>query len=129
MSGNWKNVKKIVFLIMAVLFFSGDLRAEPNIPQKAPDGIRNINALLVKVRKNYPNAEVLKVELHRGDARDTPTWIYEVKLFPPDGHIMKLAYDAQTLAFLGAYGRYEAGHPRRRRLRRRRGWRHGDWDD
>jgi hypothetical protein len=85
-----------------------------------------VEGLLAKIKAEHPEAEILKIELLRGGEAGLPEWIYEVKLFPPDGRILKLTYDAKTLALVealgGEYGCGRRNGPRRRRLRLRRGW-------
>jgi hypothetical protein len=99
------------------------LEAEPGkTDAQAPANLLNVDALLGKVRSDHPMALVLKVELHRGKEAGDPDWICEVKLFQPDGRIMKLFYNARTLTLIETYGQHEDG-PRRFRLRHR--WRGG----
>jgi hypothetical protein len=88
-----------------------------------PPALVSVDRLLAKVKAEHPRARVLKAELlpaEEGSGRD---WLYEVKIFPPDGRILKLVYDARTLALLEQIG--GGGGPHQRRLRLRRGWRGG----
>lgn len=79
---------------------------EPNTPLHTESGetqgelakAPNLDALLLKIRANYPNARILKVELTREGAAGEGGLAYRVKLFPPDGRIRKLMFDARTLA-------------------------------
>ncbi len=87
-----------------------------------PPTLVSVDRLLAKVKADHPRARILRAELRpagRGSGRD---WLYEVKIFPPDGRILKLVYDARTLQLLERIG---GGREwRRKRPRLRRGW-HG----
>jgi uncharacterized membrane protein YkoI len=69
---------------------NGEIQGEP---AKAP----NFDALLLKIRADYPNARILKVELTREDAAGEGGLAYRVKLFPPNGRIQRLMFNARTL--------------------------------
>lgn len=91
--------------------------------------LASAEAVLARIKEAHPDAQILKIELLRNEEEEGPAWIYEAKLFPPDGRILKLAYDAQTLALLETTGgehngegqHHQHGH-RPCRLRLRRGW-------
>lgn len=125
------DIRRLTLILVALFTFAtltlpiGVSYADPNTGAQAPTDLRNMDALLSKIRADYPAAQILKAELHRGEEEGDPTWIYKVKLFPPDGRIMKLIYDARTLVLIGAYGRHEGGP---RRMRFRHGW-HGGRND
>lgn len=105
----------------------------PPAAETPPAALASSDGLMAKVKAEHPDAQILKIELLRGEQADLPEWIYEVKLFPPDGRILRLTYDARTLALVEAVG---GGHACRhggrhgegsygdgpRRLRMRRGW-------
>lgn len=82
----------------------------------------SVDQLLARIRAEHPNARVLKVELLPSTVASGAGALYEVKLFPADGRIIKLVYDARTLALVEVIGGSDYGEPERRRLRLRRGW-------
>lgn len=81
-----------------------------------------MDRVLAKVKAEHPHARILKAELLPAEEDSGRDWFYEVKLFPPDGRILKLVYNARTLALVERIGGGDGPH--RRRLRLRRGW-HG----
>jgi hypothetical protein len=109
---------------LALLLFSALAPALAS-PENAPAGVASADSVIAKVKAEHPGAKILKIELTRGEDADLPEWIYEVKLFPPDGRILRLTYDARSLALVETAG---PGSECRRgggpaRLRLRRGWR------
>ena len=99
--------------------------------QGEPAGLGDINKLLAKIKAEYPEAHILKVELLSGEPDSGQDWVYEVKLFPPDGRILRLVYDARSLTLLEnapGCGRGRGLGPCHRHLRFRRGW-HGGMGD
>jgi hypothetical protein len=63
---------------------------EPNPP--------GLDALLLRIKAEYPDARILKVELMQEDAAGESAPVYRVKLFSPDGRIRRLTFDVHTLA-------------------------------
>jgi len=55
--------------------------------------------LLARIKARYPKASILKIDR---TSQDLEGWIltYKVKLFPPDGRIVWLKFDARTLEAL-----------------------------
>ena len=51
-----------------------------------------LKAVLARVEREAPGAQVLEVELERHDV----AWLYEIKLLQPGGVITKLRIDART---------------------------------
>ena len=92
----------------------------------------NVDALLGKIRKAYPKANLLKVERVSEEGNAHLLRFYQVKLLLPNGRILKLIYDVRTLALVEtigcpkACGRRQGNHHRRHRYRHRR---RGGWDD
>lgn len=56
------------------------------------------------------DGRVLKVELDRETDDGRPEWIYEAKVLTPEGHVLKLEYDAKTLELLEVKGRHGRHH-------------------
>ncbi len=88
-----------------------------------PPALVSVDRVLARVKADHPRARVLRAELRPATEDSGHDWLYEVKIFPPDGRILKLVYDARTLALLERIG--GGSGPRRRRLRLRRGWQGG----
>lgn len=61
--------------------------------------IAPLENVLKAVRREL-DAQVIEIELDDDDGR----WIYKVKLLAPDGRVVKLEYDARTLALLKRKG-------------------------
>ena len=64
-----------------------------------------LDRLLTRIRHDV-GGRVLKVELERETDHETPGWIYEAKVLTPEGHVLKLEYDAKTLALIEVKGRH-----------------------
>ncbi len=88
-----------------------------------PPALVSVDRLLARVKAEHPHAHILRAELLPAAEDSGHDWLYEVKIFPPDGRILKLVYDARTLALLERIGGKRGRH--RRRLRLRRGWQGG----
>ncbi|MEO8325679.1 MAG: PepSY domain-containing protein [Nitrospirota bacterium] len=58
-----------------------------------------VEQLLQKVKKEFEGI-ILELELEEEDLR----WIYEVKLLTPQGNVLKIDYDAKTMAVLTVKG-------------------------
>ena len=68
-----------------------------------PADVQPLDRLLARLRAEFPG-RVLKVELEYEDD-DGAGWIYEIKLLTPQGHVLKLDYDARTLELRELKGR------------------------
>lgn len=88
-----------------------------------PPALQPVDRLLAAVKAEHPQARILKAELLAAEDGTGRDWLYVVKIFPPDGRILKLVYDARTLQLLERIGGGDGPH--RRRLRLRRGWQRG----
>ena len=64
--------------------------------------IRPLSDLLAEVERRYVG-RVIETELEREDGR----WVYEFKLLPPSGRLVKLYLDAATGALLRSRGPIE----------------------
>lgn len=73
---------------------------------KAGD-IMPLDRLLTRIRQDV-GGRVLKVELEHEPDDEKPIWIYEAKVLTPEGHVLKLEYDAKTLALREVRGRHES---------------------
>ena len=67
-----------------------------------------LDRLLARIRRDV-GGRVLKVELER-ETDDGPGWLYEAKVLTPEGHVLKLEYDAKTLELLEIKGRHGRRH-------------------
>lgn len=88
------------------------------------DGKVNIPAadlerLLSTVKAQHPEASVLKVEREPAEGRRGD--LYEVKLLRPDGQVLKLYFDATSLAPVLTHDEDDDGAEQHRRRERRRG--------
>lgn len=79
-----------------------------------------LEKLMVKVKAEHAEARILKVER---EAEGGGPELYEVKLLRPDGQVLKLYFDVESLAPV-ARGGLDDGAAERRRLRERG---HGRW--
>lgn len=110
------NVCRTALVIALVTLSAGLAAAEPSREIPGPE----LERLMVKVKAEHPDARILKVEREaEGGGPD----VYEVKLLRPDGQVLKLYFDAATLAPV-AQSSLDEGAPERRRLRERR---RGHW--
>jgi uncharacterized membrane protein YkoI len=64
--------------------------------------VRPLSDLLAEVERRYVG-RVIETELEREDGR----WVYEFKLLPPSGRMVKLYLDAATGALLRSQGPIE----------------------
>lgn len=68
-----------------------------------------LEKLLAVIRQRFAG-RILKVEVERETIDGRPHWVYEAKLLTPDGIVLKLSYDARSLALLKQKGRYRKRH-------------------
>lgn len=122
----WRTFRALLLSALASFWLIPALPTASAAAEPLPAGVATAEAVLAKVKAGRPEAVVLKMELLRPQDADLPEWIYEVKLFPPDGRILRLTYDAKTLALLEtAGGGHHCRHGgRHRHMRMRQGWRH-----
>lgn len=101
-----------VLLLAAVLALGAGMAA-PKADDEGDDGFgRAIEAgeavplekLLAVIRQRFAG-RILKVEVERETIAGQRRWIYEAKLLTPDGIVLKLIYDARSLALLKQKGR------------------------
>ncbi|NVN84923.1 MAG: PepSY domain-containing protein [Rhodopseudomonas sp.] len=66
--------------------------------------------LLARIKASYPKASILKIDR---TSQDLEGWIltYKVKIFPPDGRIVWLKFDARTLEPLEGSSADSRGNP------------------
>lgn len=92
-----------VALMAACLLAATPARASgPDVP---PAGVQPLAALLARVRADFGEAKIVKVEIEETQSQGVKIPAYEVKLFTPRGAIMKVLYDARTLERLSVQGR------------------------
>lgn len=120
----WRTLRALIFSALASFLLTPALAPADAMANPLPAGVATADGVLAKVKAEHPDGVVLKIELLRPENAELPEWIYEVKLFPPDGRILRLTYDAKTLAHIETVG---GGHHCRhggehKRLRMRQGW-------
>lgn len=81
----------------------------------------DVEKLLAKVKDEHPGASILKIEREKHNGGST-TDVYEVKLLRADGQVLKLYYDAATLAPMQGIDDDDKSELHRRRERRRGHW-------
>lgn len=110
---------RVVVAAAAIGVASASARADREIPIASAE----FEQLLAKVRAEHPDASILKVERERSES-NAKAEVYEVKLLRPDGQVLKLYYDAATLAPVIRSGDDddERGKRHRHRERRRDHW-------
>ena len=79
----------------------------------------DLERLLSAVKAQHPQASILKVE--REAAEGNRGEVYEVKLLRPDGQVLKLYFDAATMAPVSHADEGEESPEHRRRRERHRG--------
>jgi uncharacterized membrane protein YkoI len=70
--------------------------------------IVSLQQLLAHVHQNF-HARILKVELEQERYRGQLRWVYEAKIMTPEGNVLELEYDANSLELLeleGEHGRH-----------------------
>ncbi len=65
--------------------------------------VRPLTEILEKLDKLY-HGDVLDVELEDEEYEGTRTLVYEIKLLTPEGNLIKLYFDAKSLALINAAG-------------------------
>jgi hypothetical protein len=98
-------------LVIGPLPASGDEDEASRRQAIEAGAIAPLEQLLARLGERFPG-RILKVELEREDDRPGPGWVYEVKLLTPSGNVLKLEYDARTLALIEVKGRHD-DHRRR----------------
>jgi hypothetical protein len=68
--------------------------------QHLKDKVVPVERLFKQVQTEFEGI-ILELELEEEESR----WIYEVKLLTPQGNVLKIEYDAKTLALLTVKGR------------------------
>lgn len=63
-----------------------------------------LEKLIERIRRDYPG-RILKVGIEHESHGGVPTWVYEVKILTPDGHVLKLEFDAGSMELLELKGR------------------------
>lgn len=85
--------------------------AEPVNPVATGDAVP-LEEVLRRVRQDFLG-HVLKVDLERENHDGASEWAYEVKVFTPQGNVLKLVYDAKTLDLLEVKGHHKPHSYRR----------------
>lgn len=91
-----------IFGVMISLFgFIPPAYSDDDIPgyQQLKAEVVPVEQLFKKVQKEFGGI-ILELELEEEDLR----WIYEVKLLTPQGNVLKIDYDAKTMAVLTVKG-------------------------
>lgn len=114
MLGPMKTIRLfLLFLFSAVLALAagslhagdeGDERAEHDLARAAMAAgqIKPLAEILDWVEQRYVG-RVVKTELERHDG----SWMYELKLLPPNGRVYKLKINAQTGRIVGSKGQLQ----------------------
>ncbi|GJL60686.1 MAG: hypothetical protein NPIRA03_35430 [Nitrospirales bacterium] len=92
-----------IFGVMIGLFvFIPPAYPDDDIPgyQQLKDEVVPVEQLFQKVQKEFEGI-ILELELEEEDLR----WIYEVKLLTPQGNVLKIDYDAKSMAVLTVKGK------------------------
>jgi len=101
-----------VLLLAAVLALGASLAA-PRADDEGDDGFGRaiaageavpLEKLLAVIRQRFAG-RILKVEVERETIDGRRRWVYEAKLLTPGGIVLKLIYDARSLALLKQKGR------------------------
>ncbi|MGP0593412.1 PepSY domain-containing protein [Nitrospira sp. T9] len=91
-----------IFGMMVGLFgFISPAYPDDDIPgyQQLKAEVVPVEQLFQKVQKEFEGI-ILELELEEEDLR----WIYEVKLLTPQGNVLKIDYDAKSMAVLTVKG-------------------------
>ncbi len=79
----------------------------PAYPDDEGVGYQRLKAEVVPVERVFQKVQtefegiILELELEDEESQ----WIYEVKLLTPQGNVLKIEYDAKTMALLNVKGR------------------------
>ena len=96
----------VLLLGSAVCMAHADDVYVPKAGEVAP-----LEELFARLRKNF-QGRILKVELEREGADSA--WYYEVKLLTPEGHVLKIEYNARTLELRQVKGKHRRHRQRHR---------------
>lgn len=98
--------ERIVFpwifgVIIGLFGFLSPAYPDDDVPeyQQLKAEVVPVEQLFEKVQKEFEGI-ILELELEEEDLR----WIYEVKLLTPQGNVLKIDYDAKTMAVLKVKG-------------------------
>jgi uncharacterized membrane protein YkoI len=96
-----------VCLAAGLLFAAGAAMAAPEEDEfhKAlrAHKIVSLQTLLAHVHRHF-HARILRVELGRWHHQGRLRWIYEAKIMTPEGNVLEVAYDANSLELLEMEG-------------------------
>jgi uncharacterized membrane protein YkoI len=65
-----------------------------------------LEQLIERIRRDFPG-RILRVEVEYESHGGPPAWVYEVKILTPDGHVLKLEFDAGSMELLELKGRHD----------------------
>lgn len=112
----WKRPTSALLIALIVVALGGagsPLKAdddEHDVEQGVEAGeVMPLDRLVARIGQEV-GGRVLRVELERETDDDKPGWIYEAKVLTPEGHVLKLEYDAKTLELLEIKGRHGRRH-------------------
>lgn len=88
-------------VIVSLFGFISPAYPDDDIPgyQQLKAEVVPVQQLFQKVQKEFEGI-ILELELEEEDLR----WIYEVKVLTPQGNVLKIDYDAKTMAVLTVKG-------------------------
>jgi len=90
-------------MLCAAIFSVTLLAVVASADDYPPGDVVPLQQLFAEIHAEFPG-RILEVEL---DDDDGDKWIYEVKVLTPQGHVLKLEYDAVSLELLEVKGRRE----------------------
>ena len=94
----------VVLSMVAVRPASADEKDQVRAREALLSGeVRPLEDVLEKLETLY-RGNVLDVELEDEEVGDQTKLVYEIKLLTPEGHILKLYFDAKSLALISADG-------------------------
>ena len=65
-----------------------------------------LERLIERIQEEFPG-RILRVEVEYESHGGSPAWVYEVKMLTPDGHVLKLEFDAGSMELLELKGRHD----------------------
>jgi uncharacterized membrane protein YkoI len=88
-------------VMISLLGFIPPAYTDDDVPgyQQLKNEVVPVEQLFQKVQKEFEGI-ILELELEEEDLR----WIYEVKLLTPQGNVLKIDYDAKSMAVLTVKG-------------------------
>lgn len=69
-----------------------------------------LDQLMERIRRDFPG-RILRVEVEHESHGGPSAWVYEVKMLTPDGHVLKLEFDAGSMELLELKGRHDERRP------------------